>query len=306
MVYAVVPNSVDNGFNVSLIDVSSHRASDGLYRMRRGQVAFAPEGSASPDWLSFSSVSSAVQLAGRGCWPGKSEKQPNWKIQQGIKELIMSDTREKTSAETPARGRATAETAKTSETSQVGGAATEQSGPNSADTLRQGGRAAAETIHHLSKVAEDGTHRGMQLFAEAQQKFMRSMADQLEQTRHEMAEAAQTAAQDLRMLMVRPNVVGANLHDLRQGMISLFEGLIRTNIGAAQQQMRLADVGAFFRLQQQSMHNYMDALIQGSAILTRSTRTAADRALGALEQQLDYRLHARVEGQRQQSQSAAK
>jgi hypothetical protein len=234
-----------------------------------------------------------------------NENQPDWTLQQAIKELIMGDTRETTSAETPALRWATAGTAKTSETAQVDGAAAEQAGRNSADALRQGGRAAAETMHHFSKIAEDGTRRGMQLFADAQQQFMQSMTDQLEQTRHEMAEAAQAAAQDLGTLMVRPNVAGANLHDLQQGMISLFEGLIRTNIGAAQEQMRLADVGALFRLQQRSMRNYMDALIQGSAMLTRSTRSAADRALGALEQQLDYRLHARAEGQRQRSQSAA-
>jgi CBS domain-containing protein len=224
----------------------------------------------------------------------------------------MSDTREKKSAEVHTQSRATAGTTaqSASETAQTGGAAAEQAGRGSADALRQGGRAAAqiaqhsggeasaETMQHFSKIAEDATRRGTQPFADRQQQFMQRMAERLEQTGDEVAEAAQVAAQDVRALMVLPNVVGESLHDLQQGVGGLVKGMIRTNLDAAQELLRLADVGALVRLQQRAVHNYMEALIQGSAILTHSVRTAADRTLGPLEQQLEYRRQGLAESQR--------
>jgi CBS domain-containing protein len=164
--------------------------------------------------------------------------------------------------------------------------------------VQHSGEAAAATMHHFGKVAEGATRRGRQLFAEGQQHFMQSMAERLEETTHEMTEAAEIGAQNLRTLMALPNVMGENLRDLQEGVTGLFEGLIRTNLNAAQERSRLADVGALVRLQQRAVHNYMDAVIQGSAMLTRSVRTAADRTLGPLEQQLEYRHQRRAEGQR--------
>jgi CBS domain-containing protein len=222
----------------------------------------------------------------------------------------MSDTRDKTSTESNAHGRSTARTTaqSASETARGSGAASDtrrssadvprQGGHGAAQTAQHSGEAAAATMQHFGEIAEGATRRGMQLFAEGQQQFVQSIAERLEATRHEMAEAAQVGAQNLRTLSVLPNVVGRNLRDLQQGLVSLFEGLIRTNLDAAREQLRLADGSGFVRLQQQAAHNYMNALIEGSAILTRSVRTAADRTLGPLEQQLEYRRQGRAEGQR--------
>jgi hypothetical protein len=71
------------------------------------------------------------------------------------------------------------------------------------------------------------------------------------------------ALQNLRMLMALPKVMSENLRDLQEGVTGLYDGLIRTNLSAPQEQSRLADVRPFIRLQQRAVHNYMDALIQG-------------------------------------------
>jgi CBS domain-containing protein len=208
----------------------------------------------------------------------------------------MNDTSEKKSVEARAQARAAAGTAaqSTSETAQGAGAAVEQA----AQTAQQTGEAAAATMHHFGKVAQGASRRGTQLFAEGQQQFMQSMAEKLEETTHEMAEAAEVGAQNLRTLMALPDVVGGKLRDLQEGVAGLFEGLIRTNLNAAHEHSRFADVGALVRLQQRAVHNYMDALIQGSAMLTRSVRDAADRTLGPLEQQLEHHRQGGAEGQR--------
>jgi CBS domain-containing protein len=153
-------------------------------------------------------------------------------------------------------------------------------------------------MHHFGKAAEGATRRGKLLFAEGQQQVLQRMAERLEETTHEMAEAAEVGTQNLRTLMALPNVMGRSLRDLQEGVAGLFEGLIRANLNAAHERSRLADVGALIRLQQRAVHNYMDALIQGSAMLTRSVRNAADRTLGPLEQQLEHHRQGGAEGQR--------
>jgi CBS domain-containing protein len=178
-----------------------------------------------------------------------------------------------------------------SEAAQGAGAAAE----HAAQTVQHGGETAAATMHHFGKVAEGATRRGMQLFAERQQQVLQSMAERLEETAHEVAEAAEVGVQNLRMLMALPKVISENLRDLQEGATGLYDGLIQTNVRVAHEQSRLADVGPFIRLQQRAVHNYMDALIQGSAILTRSVRDAADRMLSPLDQQFEQR---RGEGER--------
>jgi CBS domain-containing protein len=205
----------------------------------------------------------------------------------------MSDARERKFAEGRPQDRdAAGKVAQSaSETAPGAGAAAE----HAAQTVQHGGETAAATMHHFGKVAEGATRRGMQLFAERQQQFMQSMAERLEETTHEVAEAAEVGVQNLRTLMALPKVISENLRDLQEGVTGLYGGLIQTNVSTAQEQSRLADMAPFIRLQQRAVHNYMDALIEGSAILTRSVREAADRMLSPLEQQREQR---RGEGQR--------
>jgi CBS domain-containing protein len=125
------------------------------------------------------------------------------------------------------------------------------------------------------------------------------MAEQLEQTGHEVAQAAELAAENVRRLMVLPNIAAESLHDLQQGMAGAFERLMRTNLEAAQQLMGPADVAGLVRFQNRAMQSYMDAFIQSSTTVARSIRGMADRTLGPLEQQLEHRSPGRAEGQRQ-------
>jgi CBS domain-containing protein len=229
----------------------------------------------------------------------------------------MTDTHDKKSAETLEQSRATAKAVvqTASEAAQRGAAAAEQAGSNGADMLRQGGNAAAqtaqrsggagaETMQHFSKLAEGATRRGAELVADGQQKFLQNAAERLEQTRHKMAEAAQGAAQDLRTLMVLPSMVGGNLQDMQQGMSSFVEGVVQTNLDAVHELLRLTDPGTVVQLQQRFVHNYLDALIQGSAIMARSVRATADRTLRPLEEQIEQRRNGngRADGRQQNRQ----
>lgn len=80
-------------------------------------------------------------------------------------------------------------------------------------------------------------------------------------------------------------------------MTGLFEGLMKSNLEAAQQLMGLADVAGLVRFQNRAMHSYLDAFIQSSATVTRSIRGIADRSLGAVEQQLERGRPGRAQGQ---------
>jgi hypothetical protein len=67
----------------------------------------------------------------------------------------------------------------------------------------------------------------------------------------------------------------------------LFEGVVRTNLRAAQELFRLANPAPFVELQQRFAREYTDALLQNSATLVRAVRRTADEALRPLEQQIE-------------------
>jgi CBS domain-containing protein len=222
----------------------------------------------------------------------------------------MTDTRvKKEGAYT--QPRATAETIaeNASGTAQLG-AATEQGGSEAlrmasaaAQTAQRSGEAVAERMRHVSETAVGATRREAQLFGAMQQQFTQRMAEQLEQMGHEVAQATQLAAENVRRLLVSPNVACENLQDLQKGMTGVFEGLMQTNLEAAQQLMGLADVAGLVRFQNRAMHSYLDAFIQSSTTVTRSIRGMADRSLGAVEQQLEHSRRGRPQGPAQAGQN---
>jgi len=215
----------------------------------------------------------------------------------------MTDTRvKKEGAYTQPQATAGMIAENASETAQ--GATTEQGGSEAlrmasaaAQTAQRSGEAAAERMRHLSETSAGATRREAQLFGAMQQQFTQRMAEQLEQMGHEVAQATQIAAENVRRLLVSPNVAGENLQDLQKGMTGVFEGLMQTNLEAAQQLMGLADVAGLVRFQNRAMHSYLDAFIQSSTTVTRSIRGMADRSLGAMQEQLEQNRPGRAQGQ---------
>ncbi len=115
-----------------------------------------------------------------------------------------------------------------------------------------------------------------------------------------MAEAVQSTTEDVRELMVLPNAARGGLQDVRQGVVGLVEGIVRTNVRATQELFRLYNPGAFVELQQRFAREYLDALLEGSATLVRAARRTADETLRPLEQQVEQRRQAREGEQRRQ------
>ena len=83
-------------------------------------------------------------------------------------------------------------------------------------------------------------------------------------------------------------------------MTGLFEGIVRTNVRAAQELFRLYDPSAVIELQQRFAREYLDAFMQGTATLVRAARRSADETLQPLEQQIERRRQQANEDQRYQ------
>ena len=77
------------------------------------------------------------------------------------------------------------------------------------------------------------------------------------------------------------------MRDLQQGVTNLVEGVVQTNLRAAQELFRLANPAPVVELQQRFAREYTDTLLQNSATLVRAVRRTADEALRPLEQQIE-------------------
>ena len=67
----------------------------------------------------------------------------------------------------------------------------------------------------------------------------------------------------------------------------MFEGVVQTNLRAAQELFRLANPAPFVELQQRFAREYTDTLVQNGATLVRAMRRTADETLRPLEQQIE-------------------
>ena len=76
---------------------------------------------------------------------------------------------------------------------------------------------------------------------------------------------------------------------MQKSMTGFFEGVVRTNLRAAEQLFQLANPGAYIELQQRFAREYVDAVMQGTATLARATRRTAEETLRPLEQQIEQR-----------------
>ena len=91
----------------------------------------------------------------------------------------------------------------------------------------------------------------------------------------------------MRRLFALPNAAEGGLRDIQRSMAGLFEGVVQTNLHAAQELFRLANPAPFVELQQRFAREYTDTLVQNSATLVRAMRRTADETLRPLEQQIE-------------------
>src|SRR3712207_5400054 len=89
--------------------------------------------------------------------------------------------------------------------------------------------------------------------------------------------------------MALPNAAKGGLRDMQQGMAGLFEGVVQTNLRAAQELFRLANPAPLVELQQRFAREYTDTMLRNGATLIRAMRRTPDETLRPLEQQIEHR-----------------
>jgi hypothetical protein len=188
------------------------------------------------------------------------------------------------------------------ETAQASGRAasdtTRREGQFAADTTRRAGEASADAVARSGQVGSESLRQGTQNLADSQQQITQNAAEQLQELSRKVAQALQGTGEDIRSLMALPGAARGGLQDVQQGVAGLIEGMVRNNLQAAQELIRLANPGSYVELQQRFVRRYLDTLIENSVTLVRAVRRTADETLGPLEQQLQQRQSARQgEGQ---------
>lgn len=181
--------------------------------------------------------------------------------------------------------------------------AMQQRGRTAAEALRQGSdatveasrhgtQAGVEAMRHVGETASETVRRSTQLVAEGQRQIAQETAQTFQEVSRKMAQAAQGTTEEVRRLATLPQAAQGGLHDLRQGMAGLVEGVMQTNLRATQELFRLANPAAMIELQQRFAREYMDAVMQGTATLVRAICRTADETLHPLEAQLQQRQQA--------------
>lgn len=187
------------------------------------------------------------------------------------------------------------------DTTQRGGTAAQQATQASADVPRQAARSTAEVIgrgaeagaqalHRVNERIEDATREETPLGTEWQQRLFRTAAEQWERTAHTMAKAFQHTADDMQALMpawFRTDGTRESVQEWQQGISGIVRAMIESNVKATQEVFRVADPTPVIRLQRRLARTYVEAVLQGSATLVRTTQLTAERTLRPLEKQIE-------------------
>src|SRR5205823_4695543 len=149
--------------------------------------------------------------------------------------------------------------------SRVTSDALRRGGEFAAEATRRGGEAGGEAVRRTSDAAGETIRRSSQDVAESQRQFVQDATERFEDVNRKVAKAVQGTSENLRTLMELPNAARGGLQDLQQSMTGLVEGVVQTNLRAAQELFRLANPSALVELQQRFAREYLDTLMQGSA-----------------------------------------
>jgi hypothetical protein len=159
----------------------------------------------------------------------------------------------------------------------------------SSDAVRGGAEAGAEAARRTGDATGEITRRGAQAAAEGERWLTEEAADRFEEAGQQMAQVVQDTAEDVRQLMVLPRAADGGLRDMQQALSGLVDGVLRTNLRATQELVRLANPGAVIELQRRFAREYLDALLEGQATLLRAVRRTTEEALHPLEAQIEQR-----------------
>lgn len=168
-----------------------------------------------------------------------------------------------------------------------------QRGRAATEVTRQGTQASVETMRRTSEAATETVRRTTQVIAEGQRQIAQDAAQTFQEVSRKMAQVAQSTSESMRQLATLPHAAEGGMRDVKQGITGLIESVMQTNLRATRELFRLANPSAMVELQQRSMWNYMDAMMQGTATLVRAVRRAADESLHSLEAQIEQRQQAR-------------
>ena len=204
-----------------------------------------------------------------------------------------------------ARAAADAAIRRSAEAVQQGGRATgealRQNAEVGADVAHRGTEAGAEAMRRAGEAASETTRRGAQAVVEGQRQIAEDAAERFVEVSRKVAEAAQGTTENVRRLMALPNAAEGGLRDFQQGVTGLVEGVVQTNLRAAQELFRLANPAPVVELQQRFAREYTDTLLRNSATLVRAVRRTADEALRPLEQQIEQQRREQAIEQRGQA-----
>ena len=167
------------------------------------------------------------------------------------------------------------------------GDALRQNAEAGADVARRGTEAGAEAVRRATDAANDTARRGTQAVVESQRRIAQDAAQRFEEVSRKVADAARGTTENVRQLMALPNAAQGGLRDLQQGVTGLVEGVVQTNLRAAQELFRLANPAPVVELQQRFAREYTDTLLRNGATLARAVRRTADEALRPLEEQIE-------------------
>jgi Phasin protein len=170
-----------------------------------------------------------------------------------------------------------------------GGAEAVQALRTGSDAVRRTAEAGAEATRRAGEAAGEITRRGTQAAAESGRQLAEETAEQVEETGRQLTRVVQDIAEDVQRLMVLPHAAEGGLRDVQQALGGLVDGVVRTNLRAAQELVRLADPGAVIELQHRFAREYLDTLLEGQATLLRAVRRTAEETLLPLEAQIEQR-----------------
>ena len=160
------------------------------------------------------------------------------------------------------------------------------------EALRQGGQAAAEVARQAGAAGAETLRRSTGAVAESQRQIAQEAAERLQNVTRTVAQTTRGTVEDMRALMTLPAIAERGLQDLQHGVAGLVEGVVQTNLRAAEELLRLANPSAVIELQQRFVRDYMSAVLEGSAAIVRAVRQTAEQTLPPLEQHLRERQQA--------------
>jgi hypothetical protein len=168
----------------------------------------------------------------------------------------------------------------------VTGEALRQNAEVGADVARRSIEAGADSARRGAELANDTARRSAQAVADTQRQIAQDAAQRFEEVSGKVAEAARGTTENVRQLMAQTNASEGGLRDLQHGVAGLVEGVVQTNLRAAQELFRLANPAPIVELQQRFAREYTDTLLRNSATLVRAMRRTADETLRPLEEKI--------------------